>query len=306
MKSLHDVRVFLETAKLGSLSAAARSLNQTPAAVSRTIQRLETELGVPLFIRSTRKLRLSPQGEQFLPRCQLGLSIFEQGIDELKQDDTELRGTISLSMPSDTGRGVLVRLIDQFMQLHPKVSIQLHLTDGHADLYRQNVDLAIRIGEPEDSSMVAMPLFRNNYRTLCASPAYLKQHSSITTPEQLVEHQCLCFTLHDKWHDQWQFTHHKSKQTQSVKVKGRRKSSDGHLVHQWAIDGYGIAYKSIIDIYQDLQSGRLVKVAPDWVGEDAPLYLVFTDKSQYSTIFKQLKQFLQQALIKNYPIKKGL
>ncbi|GAM63024.1 transcriptional regulator [Vibrio ishigakensis] len=300
MKSLHDIKVFLETAKLGSLSAAARSLDQTPAAISRTIQRLETELGAPLFIRSTRKLRLSPQGEKFLPRCQQAMSIFEQGVSELREDEFELSGTISLSMPSDTGRGVLAPLIDRFIELHPKVSVHLHLSDGYADLYKQNVDLAIRIGKPEDSSMVALPLFKHNYRALVASKSYLDTHPNIASPEDLQQHNCLCFTLHDKWHNRWQFTHQESNQQQLIQVTGNRKSSDGALVRQWAIDGFGVAYKSLLDAHQDLETGKLIQVCEEWQGEHAPLYMVFTDRIQYNAIFKALKVYLEQELERFY------
>ncbi|PMO80412.1 LysR family transcriptional regulator [Vibrio breoganii] len=296
MKSLHDIKVFLETAKLGSLSAAARSLDQTPAAISRTIQRLETELEVPLFIRSTRKLRLSPQGELFLPRCQQAMLIFEQGIDELTEKDQELAGNINLSMPSDTGRGVIMPLIDEFLALHPKVSVHVHLSDSYADLYEQNVDVALRIGEPEDSNMIAIPLYKENYRILCASPEYIESHPKITQPEDLTEHNCLCFALNQKLHNRWHFIQHESQQQLVVKVNGNRKTSDGQMVRQWALNGHGVAYKSRLDVLQDITEGRLMTLAQEWRGEHAPLYMIFTDRSQFSGLVKALKEFLQTRL----------
>ncbi|MEZ9630051.1 LysR family transcriptional regulator [Vibrio breoganii] len=296
MKSLHDIKVFLETAKLGSLSAAARSLDQTPAAISRTIQRLETELEVPLFIRSTRKLRLSPQGELFLPRCQQAMLIFEQGIDELTEKDQELAGNINLSMPSDTGRGVIMPLIDEFLALHPKVSVHVHLSDSYADLYEQNVDVALRIGEPEDSNMIAIPLYKENYRILCASPEYIELHPKITQPEDLKEHNCLCFALNQKLHNRWHFIQHESEQQLVVKVNGNRKTSDGQMVRQWALNGHGVAYKSRLDVLQDITEGRLMTLAQQWRGEHAPLYMIFTDRSQFSGLVKALKEFLQTRL----------
>ncbi|PML61784.1 LysR family transcriptional regulator [Vibrio breoganii] len=296
MKSLHDIKVFLETAKLGSLSAAARSLDQTPAAISRTIQRLETELEVPLFIRSTRKLRLSPQGELFLPRCQQAMLIFEQGIDELTEKDQELAGNINLSMPSDTGRGVIMPLIDEFLALHPKVSVHVHLSDSYADLYEQNVDVALRIGEPEDSNMIAIPLYKENYRILCASPVYIESHPKITQPEDLQQHNCLCFALNQKLHNRWHFIQHESQQQLVVKVNGNRKTSDGQMVRQWALNGHGVAYKSRLDVLQDITEGRLMTLAQEWRGEHAPLYMIFTDRSQFSGLVKALKEFLQTRL----------
>ncbi|GAB7220243.1 LysR family transcriptional regulator [Vibrio comitans] len=297
MKSLHDIKVFLETAKLGSLSAAARSLDQTPAAISRTIQRLEAELDAPLFIRSTRKLRLSPQGELFLPRCQQAMLIFEQGIDELTEKDQELAGNINLSMPSDTGRGVIMPLIDEFLALHPKVSVHVHLSDSYADLYEQNVDVALRIGEPEDSNMIAIPLFKDNYRILCASPKYIETNPKIVELEDLKQHNCLCFALNQKLHNRWHFIHHQSKQQLVVKVNGNRKTSDGQMVRQWALNGHGIAYKSRLDVLEDIREGRLMTLAQEWRGEHAPLYMIFTDRSQFSRLVKALKEFLQTQLL---------
>ncbi|GEA50084.1 LysR family transcriptional regulator [Vibrio inusitatus NBRC 102082] len=297
MKSLHDIKVFLETAKLGSLSAAARSLDQTPAAISRTIQRLERELEVPLFIRSTRKLRLSPQGELFLPRCQQAILIFEQGIDELTEKDQELAGNINLSMPSDTGRGVVMPLIDEFLSLHPKVSVHVHLSDSYADLYEQNVDVALRIGKPEDSNMIAIPLYKENYRILCASPEYIKSHPKITDLEDLKQHNCLCFALNQKLHNRWHFIHHHSKQQLVIKVNGNRRTSDGQMVRQWALNGHGIAYKSRLDVLEDIKEGRLMTLAQEWRGEHAPLYMIFTDRSQFSGLVKTLKEFLQTRLL---------
>ncbi|GAD79145.1 LysR family transcriptional regulator [Vibrio ezurae] len=296
MKSLHDIKVFLETAKLGSLSAAARSLDQTPAAISRTIQRLEAELAVPLFIRSTRKLRLSSQGELFLPRCQQAMLIFEQGIDELTETDKELSGNISLSMPSDTGRAVIMPLIDEFLALNPNVSVHVHLSDDYTDLYEQNVDVALRIGEPEDSNMVAMPIYKENYRILCASPEYIATHPAITHPNDLKQHNCLCFTLNYKLHNRWHFIHSDHQEQCVVNVTGNRKTSDGQMVRQWALSGHGVAYKSRLDVFEDMQQGRLVALATQWRGEYAPVYMVFTDRSQYNSLVKALKAFLQHRL----------
>ncbi|OBT13460.1 LysR family transcriptional regulator [Vibrio sp. UCD-FRSSP16_10] len=296
MKSLHDIKVFLETAKLGSLSAAARSLDQTPAAISRTIQRLELELGVLLFIRSTRKLRLSPQGELFLPRCQQAMQIFDQGIEELTEKSQELSGNITVSMPSDTGRGIIMPLIDEFLTLHPKVIVHVHLSDSYTDLYEQNVDVALRIGKPEDSNMVAITLYKDNYRILCASPEYIENNPVIEHPDDLKQHNCLCFTLNQKLHNRWRFIHNETEQEHTVKVTGNRKTSDGQMVHQWAIDGHGIACKSRLDVLEDIRKGRLVALAQNWRGEHAPLYMILTNRSQYSSLVKGLKLFLEQRL----------
>ncbi|WP_375749189.1 LysR substrate-binding domain-containing protein [Vibrio sp. HN007] len=296
MKSLQDIKVFIETARVNSFSEAARSLGQTPAAISKAVQRLESDLGFSLFIRSTRRLRLSEQGEQYLPYCTRAIEQLQEGLATIENRNQSLSGLLKISMPSDTGRQLLIPLLDEFMDIHPNLTIHVHLSDSYADIYSHSVDIALRFGEPSDSSLIAMPIAKDNRRILCASESYVNQHLDIVHPEQLGDHNCLCFSVNEGLLSKWSFTHVLTGEEIKITVDGNRKASDGNVVRHWAKSGKGIAYKSLIDVADDLESGALIELCPEWRGEPAPLYMVFANRSQYSPAVRQLKEFLQSRI----------
>jgi len=296
IKNLQDLKVFVLTAKTGSLSAAARQLDLSPAVVSARIKRLEEDVGTALLFRTTRSLRLSPEGLRLLPAAQLALASLEEATEEIASGRKIVRDKLQISMPSDLGRNLLLNWLDEFQERYPEVSLRIQLSDRLADLYRQPVDLAIRYGLAADSGMVAIPLAPDNRRVLCASPAYIARHGLPTTPADLVNHNCLRFHLDDELHETWQFE--SDGKRESITVRGNRQSDDGEIVHRWAVAGYGIAYKSFLDVSQSLQQGKLVRLCPEWLAERAPLSLVCADRRQLSTTVTLLRDHLRQQLNK--------
>ncbi len=147
MKALNDLNIFVETARQGSFSQAANSLDLTPAAVSAAIKRLEEQVGFPLFVRSTRSLRLTSDGALFLQKTTAALSLLQDGLDEINSARGELAGQLYITAPSDFGRNMLLEWIDEFIEQHPRVTIKLDLSDSLTDMYSKPVDLAIRYGE---------------------------------------------------------------------------------------------------------------------------------------------------------------
>ena len=294
MKTLQDLELFVRTAELGSLSAAARRLELTPAAASAALKRLEAALQAPLFVRSTRSLRLTAEGEVFVQHCRQALELLAEGRAAVTSGRAVVRGVLQLSLPSDLGRNVLLPWLDAFQQHHPAVALRLQLSDRLADVYRQPVDLTIRYGTLPDSSLVALPLVPGNRRVLCASPDYLARAGAPASPAELVGHNCLCFMLGEAVHDRWRFF--RDGQEQSVAVRGDRVSDDGDVVRRWALAGHGLAYKSRLDVHADLQAGRLVAVCADWQGELAPLNLLCADRRQLSPAVQQLRDFLTPRL----------
>ncbi|QIZ77628.1 LysR family transcriptional regulator [Ferrimonas lipolytica] len=294
MKSMQALRIFVETARLGSLSAAARLLELSPAVSSAAVKRLEQELGHELFVRSTRQLRLTQQGERFLISAQQALDLIEDGVAAVRDNAVDLSGQISISAPSDFGRNLLSPWLAEFMQLHPHLTIRLHLNDSLTDLYRQPVDLMLRYGQPNDSSLVALPLTNDNVRILCASPAYITAYGEPQSPHQLTQHNCLCFALDSTTFNKWQL--HDNQQALSIKVSGDRIANDGELVHRWALAGYGVAFKSIVDIYDDLQSGKLIRLCHSWQSRTVPLNLLCASRSQLNPTIRALQQFLSMKI----------
>lgn len=293
MKALQDLEIFVLTSETGSLSAAARRLDLTPAATSAALKRLEAELGAALFVRSTRSLRLTPQGELFLAHCRQALATLAAGRDALAGDGS-LHGTLQLSLPSDLGRHQLLGWLDDFQQRHPGVTLRVQLSDRLADVYRQPVDLAIRYGVPGDSSLIAVPLAADNRRILCAAPAYLQRAGVPQQPDDLRQHNCLCFQLGEQVHQRWQFFRYGV--AHSVQVSGNRVSDDGDAVRHWALAGYGIVYKSALDVLPDLHAGRLVALCQPWLGEPAPLHMMCADRRQLNPVVQALRQYLGQRL----------
>jgi DNA-binding transcriptional LysR family regulator len=293
MIRLDDVQIFVQTADAGSFSAAARLLDTTPAMASNAIQRLERELGARLFVRSTRSMRLSDDGERYLPHARAMLGALAGGAQALAEGRGEVGGPLRLSMPSDLGRNVVLPMLDAFQALYPAVTLQLRLSDRSADLHRQPLDAALRYGTLDDSGLVAQPLAPDNRRALCASPDYLARHGTPQHPDDLVHHNCLCFVWGDVVLDRWTFDLPKGPHT--VKVSGDRISDDAEISHRWGVAGRGIVYKSRIDVAADIAAGRLVELLPGQ-GERAPLHLVSAHRSQLTPVVQRLRDFLREQI----------
>lgn len=291
MIALKDLEIFVRTVQGGSLSAAARMMDITPAAASASLKRLEADLGVRLFVRSTRSQRLSQEGEAYLQHCLQALELLDQGRRAATAGQLELSGSLQLSIPSDIGRRLLLPWLDEFVADYPRLQLRVQVSDRVADVFQQPVDIAIRYGNPPDSRMMALPLAPGNRRVLCASPAYLERHGRPETPADLVRHNCLCFMLSDQVHDRWRFS--RDGEESLVNVRGDRIADDGETVRRWAVAGHGIAYKSRLDTEQDLRDGRLVALCTAWSGESSPLNLLCASRRQIGPAVQLLRQHLQ-------------
>ncbi|MDF2153006.1 LysR family transcriptional regulator [Vibrio sp. CAU 1672] len=292
MKALNDLNIFVETARQGSFSKAAQRMNLTPAAISAAIKRLEDQIGFPLFVRSTRNLRLTSEGALFLDKTEQALATLQEGLDQVASTRGELSGQLHITAPSDFGRNMLLDWVDEFIDRYPKVSIKLELSDSLTDMYSKPVDIAIRYGEPADSNLVILALCGANERILCASPDYVARHPTLTAPADLVRHNCLCYMVADSVYNKWTLSN--NGQQEQVLVSGNLLSNDSDLPHRLAIKGKGIANKSLMDISKDLIEGRLVRVLPEWDGGPVPLYMVCADRRLLTPTIRTFRDFIQQ------------
>jgi DNA-binding transcriptional LysR family regulator len=290
---LDDLNVFVRTADRSSLSAAARELEISPALASAAVKRLEGELNLRLFARTTRSLRLTEEGEHYLRHAREALRLLKEGHDALIQGKETLGGTLKISMPSDLGRNLVVGWLDQFQAQYPKVVLQLGISDRVSDMYRQPIDIAIRYGKQEDSSLIALPLAPENRRVLVASPEYIKLHGRLNSLDDLAQHNCLRFMLDDVIHDRWSFYSEQHATPDVVHVSGNRSADDADVVRRWAVAGVGIAYKSRLDVSADIRAGRLQVLLPDVLGEPTPLSMVCMHRSQITPTVLQLRDFLR-------------
>ncbi|AZF58474.1 LysR family transcriptional regulator [Pseudomonas sp. R11-23-07] len=292
MSSILDLEVFVRTADAGSLSAAARGLGLTPAAASIALKRLETRLGLRLFARSTRSMRLTEEGRRYLDSVRVALAALSEGEQALKQQSQGLTGLLQVAAPSDFGRNVVLGWLDAFKAEHPNIRLQLMLNDSNADLFRETVDIALRFGVLQDSSLVALPIVPDHHRVACASPAYLARHGAPQHPTQLSGHSALRYMRQGQVSKTWRFR--QGAQVEDVEVSGDFLSDDGEVVRRWALAGHGIAYKARLDVVGDLAAGRLVALFDGWQGEPAPFNLMCPHRLQVSERVKVLQRFLQE------------
>ncbi|AZE89443.1 LysR family transcriptional regulator [Pseudomonas orientalis] len=292
MSSILDLQVFVRTADSGSLSAAARGLGLTPAAASIALKRLETRLGSRLFARSTRSMRLTEEGRRYLDSVRVALAALTEGEQALKQHSQGLTGLLQVAAPSDFGRNVVLGWLDAFKAEHPHIRLQLMLNDNNADLFRDTVDIALRFGVPQDSSLIALPIAPDHHRIACASPAYLARHGIPLHPTQLSRHSALRYMRQGQVNKTWRFR--QGAQIEEVEVSGDYLSDDGEIVRRWALAGHGIAYKARLDVVGDLAAGRLVALFDEWQGEPAPFNLMCPHRLQVSERVKVLQRFLQE------------
>ena len=292
MLRFDDLQLFVRAADLGSLSAAARVMDMSPAVASAALKRIETHLGARLLARSTRSLRLTAEGQGFLDYARKALSSLDEGRRLLARGQDQVSGVLQLSAASDFGRNVLLAWLDEFQREHPKLTVRLLLGDRIVDLFRQPVDIVLRYGEPEDSSLVALPVAPDNRRVLCASPAYIARAGEPRQLEQLLQHNCLLYMLGTRVHDHWQF--HDGKRELGLTVSGDRFSDDADVVRLWALAGAGIAYKSWLDVAADVRAGRLKVLMPELEGERAPLNMLCAHRAQLSKPVKLLRDMLSE------------
>ncbi len=292
MKAVSDIAVFLALAKQLSITNVANQLGLTPAAVSASLKRLESEMGVILFIRSTRKMRLSEAGNTFLPFAENALDSLQAGMQASQNTPASFKGTIKVSVPSDLGRNIIVPHLDTFLSEYSNVNMQLYISDENTDLYSSDVDFAIRYGVPTSSNLIARPLVKNNYRIVCAAPNYIEKHSFPYEPTELASHACATFMRSNSKSNEWHFyngnTHIKQR------VHCQQVINDGEMVRRWALNGHGIVCKSALDVEEDIQKNRLVRVCPDWRSDDLPLYLLYADRRQMTPVAKSFYESLKE------------
>ncbi len=291
MIRLDDLALFVRTAALGSFSKAAREVNLLPGQASAAIGRLERELDIRLFARSTRSLRLTEEGKRYLPFAQDALQAMRDGFDGIRGDANSLTGTLQIAAPSDFGRNLLLPWISEFRRAHPNLDIQLMVSDQVTDVFRVPVDIALRYGPIDDASYVALPVAPGNRRVLVASPDYVARHGPLATLDGLAAHNCLQFRLRGRTYDRWSFPLPAGERV--VQVAGRLVTDDAEVVRRWALAGEGIAYKSWLDVSADVAQGRLHVLLPELPGEATPLNLVCPHRRQFSPAVKLLHALVE-------------
>jgi DNA-binding transcriptional LysR family regulator len=235
------------------------------------IQAMESLYGVKLLRRTTRNLSATNEGQLLFEGAQRVLEEMEALETAVRQGSREVRGSISLTAPTDLGRQYVAGLVDAFIALHPHVQIRLVLTDRVLDFVESGADVAIRYGNLPDSALITRRLGLDRLIP-CCSPAYAARRGVPAHPNELQAHNCLVFLRAASPHNVWHFTEEGA--PLAVPVFGDRQTNDGVTLRSWALQGVGIALKSVLEIAEDLRDGRLIPLLDPFTRETQGLHLL--------------------------------
>ena len=289
MDRVGDIALFLRVLDLGSISAAARSLDLSVAVASQRLKRLEADLNVRLFHRTTRHLTPTPEGLLLAEQGRVLVEDLEALSESLRRTGGGIAGTLRMTTSSTFGRLYISPLLPEFLALHPDVRVSVDMNDIKVDLVSAGFDLAIRIGALDDSTLVARKL-ASNRRVLCASPDYLREHGEPKTPEDLAHHDCLLLVGAQGRQDTWRIG------DTTVRVRGRIESNQGELLRDAAVAGLGIAMHSTWHVNGDLHAGRLQVVLPDHPLADTGIHAVMPQRRLVPPRVRAFVDFLAQRL----------
>ena len=275
MDKLKQIESFVAVAVKGSLTAAAHVEGVAPAVIGRRIDALEERLGVKLLVRTTRRITLTHEGSAFLEDCQRILSDVANAEASVSAGGVKASGHLRLTAPAGFGRRHVAPLVPRFVAGHPDVSVSLNLSDRVVDIVNEGYDCAVRVGDLPDSSLVSLRLADN--RRLCvAAPAYLQRAGTPAAPADLVRHQCLTLSSDASQSRGWAFL--MDGEVTHLRPSGRLDCSDGQVLHDWCLQGLGIAWRSTWEVEREVQDGRLTVLLQDFAAPPNGIYAVFPQR----------------------------
>jgi len=287
---LEDLQLVLKVAELRSITAAAADLNMRTATASAALKRVESALGMDLFIRTTRQLRLSSAGEKYIPQCEQALLMLDQAKQNMRGDLDIIDGELRIALSSDLGRNLTIPWLDEFMDTYPDISLKTNISDSNIDFYRDSVDIALRYGSPTDTNLYGFKIC-NIPVLLCATQEYLDKSGTPTHPHDLPSHNGLFYQLYDITHNVWEFSQGEAEY--KVKMSGNRSSNDGDFVRRWCVAGKGLTVKSCLDMSADLLSGKVVSVMPEFKPKSTELWLVCPSRQTITPAVRLLRDMFK-------------
>ncbi len=275
MDKLKQLESFVSVATRGSLTAAAKAEGVAPAIMGRRLDALEERLGVKLLVRTTRRMSLTHEGSAFLEDCQRLLVDFANAEASVSAGGVKASGHLRITAPAGFGRRHVAPLVPRFRELHADVTISLNLSDRVVDVAGEGFDCAMRVSEMTDSSLVSVRMADN--RRLCvASPAYVQRHGTPKHPIDLAKFACLTLSSDASQTRGWAFQ--VDGEVIHLKPGGPLDCSDGQVLHDWCLDGYGIAWRSTWEVEAEIAAGKLVTVLSDFDAPPNGIYAVFPQR----------------------------
>ncbi|WP_349363513.1 MAG: LysR family transcriptional regulator [Roseitalea porphyridii] len=272
MSNFGDLEIFARVVAAGSMSAAGRELGLSPAVVSKRLRRLEDRLGTRLLQRTTRQIALTEAGQGFYERVVAILAGVEEAEAFVSRRSAMARGTLKVSAPTSFGRMHIAPHLIPFMKANPDLSVNMLLSDDLVDIVGDGFDVAIRIAELADSSLVARKLAPVR-RVLCATPDYLQENGTPETLAELAEHNCLTHQTSDTWRLEG------PDGPVTVRPHGNLSTNSSEVIREAVLAGLGIALRSTWDIGKELSAGKLVQVLPDHHGStNTAIYAIYPSR----------------------------
>ena len=306
MDKLKQMETFASVATRGTLTAAARAEGVAPAIIGRRLDALESRLGVKLMVRTTRRITLTHEGSAFLEDCQRLLIDFADAEASVSAGGVKASGHLRLTAPAGFGRRHVAPLVPLFRELHPEVTISLNLSDRVVDVAGEAYDCAVRVGDLPDSSLVSVRLAEN--RRLCvATPKYLRQHGRPLVPADLVQFDCLTLSSDASQTRGWAFAVPKTATSKGapaaasegeiqilhMRPGGPLDCSDGQVLHEWCLGGFGIAWRSTWEVESDIAAGRLETVLDDFAAPPNGIYALFPQRKHLALRVRLWIDFLK-------------
>ncbi len=283
--------LFAKVVENGSFSAAARSMAQTPSAVSKQIGHLENRLGVRLLTRSRQGISLTDEGRAFYQRCaEVAASISEaeaMAVSLAAHPQGELRVAATVAF----AKAQMLPILPAFLERNPDLRLSLEVTDRSVDLAEERIDVAIRFSEQLDDPAVVARKLAPNRRVICAAPAYLARFGTPRTPQDLTGHNCLRLSTVARWND-WHFDRAESQG--AVRLDGNFEANSADAIYHATLAGLGIARLSTYLVGADLCAGRLVRLLPDYVDDSSDIVAIYADRRNLAPKIRAFIDYLAE------------
>jgi len=286
MIDLNDIAIFAKVAQLQSFSRAAQALAMPVSTISRRVSTLEEQLGVTLLQRTTRRLSLTAQGRAYLDQCNEPLNSLYDAQKVLTRTQKQPEGLLKVSAPVIFGQAPFYDLVSSFMRTYPQIEIDLSVTNTFVDLIADNVDLAIRFGELQDSSLVAQRLGKS-VRYLVCTPDYLARREAPSDPDDLRGHRCILLNGRNN-EAEWELV--SNSKTTKIRVSGNLTAHDFHTVSAFTYRGHGIGLLPSTYCEAQIASGDLIRLLPGWSSPEILIHAVYPSRRFLPT---KLQVFLE-------------
>ncbi len=300
MTSITDLEMFVRVAETANMSAAGRDLGVSPAVVSKRISIIEESLNTRLFLRTTRNLTLTNEGQNYYSYVVKALQELHLAEESLQESDGVPRGLLRMTAPGPLTKAKITPYLHEFLDRYPLVDIEFKVSDRMVDIVAEGFDLAIRTGGFNEQNLVCIPLARNT-RILCAAPSYIHKYGAPTTISDLKDHNYLL--IRNRKQLVLMGPHGK----ETVRIHGRVSTNSNNFIYQSLLDGLGMALRPTFEIANDIKQGKLLHILPDYIGSTAVnLVVVYPISNFIPTKVKTFVAFLQEKMKKGAYWEEGL